>query len=267
MQFYKDHFGNEDSVYFLATIGNESRGFISFDLTRKIVQTHRLFVKQCNEYDDIVFELLSYSSQQLKSLGKEYFQTFFVTTLNIKEQLEEDGFKVYPRVKMVYDLIGNEIPEHSLDAAYQVEKFTLEKLDEELQIIVEANKGTLDGEIFRQFSDLESVKELFYRGKMDGERLNVNSPILLKDGKIAGVNIIANFNPDQSYVWIIALLPEHRGKGLGKYLMLKAHDNCKKDNVKEMILDVTLGNKAAHGLYTKLGYKETSRYLTVLKKY
>jgi ribosomal protein S18 acetylase RimI-like enzyme len=267
LQAFEEHFKKDDSIYFLAIMNEESKGFISCDITKKIVQTNRLFVKKCKEYDEVILELLSYTSNQLESLNKKYFQTFFVTSLNIRQQLEKDNFKVYPRVKMVYDLKENQIPEHFLNPDYQHDNFTLDELDEELQIIVDSNIGTLDGEIFVQFSDLDSIKELFYRGRMDGERRRSDSPIVKIGDKIVGVNIISNISDTASYVWIIALLPEHRGKGLGKYLMLKAHDNCKKANVEQMVLDVTLDNKVAHGLYKKLGYKETMRYFTVLKEY
>ncbi|NHJ47284.1 MAG: GNAT family N-acetyltransferase [Asgard group archaeon] len=267
LQVFEKHFNKDDSIYFLAFVNGETKGYISLDITTRIIQTGGLFVEKCEEYDNILLELLSYSSKELQSLNKEFFQCFFVRSLNIKQQLENDNFNVYPRVKMVYDLIENEIPEHSLHPEYKLDYFTLDKLDEELQVVVDANVSTLDGEIFRQFSDLDSLKELFSRGRMDTDRCRPDSPIVIKDGKIVGVNIIANNTETAAYVWIIALLPEHRGKGIGKYLMLKSHDNCKNAGKNQMVLDVTLGNKVAHGLYQKLGYKETMRYLCVLKKY
>ncbi|NHJ41109.1 MAG: GNAT family N-acetyltransferase [Asgard group archaeon] len=267
LKVYEEHFNREDSIYFLATINEESKGFISCDIWDKIIKTNRLFAKKCKEYDDIIFELLSFTYNQLKSLNKKYFQIFIVNSLKISQRLENDNFKVNPRVRMVYDLKENQMPENTLNSAYQVDHFTLDKLDEELQIVIDAFKGTLDGEIFVQFADLTSIKELFYRSKMDGENCRADSPIIKKDDKIVGVNIISNISDKASYVWIIAILPEHRGNGLGKYLMLKSHENCKKAGVEQMVLDVTLANETAHSLYQKIGYKETMRYLNVLKKY
>jgi ribosomal protein S18 acetylase RimI-like enzyme len=267
IQFYKDHFNNENSIYFIATVDKKTEGFMSFDITKKIIRTHRLFVKDCEENDALAFELISHTFNQLQSLEKEIFQIFFVKNFNLEQRLVENDFNVYHRVKMVYDLEENQIPAYSLDPTYQTANFTLDKLDEELQIIIDANKNSLDGEVFHQFSNMDLLKELFYDGKMDTDRLRSDSLILLKDNKIVGVNIVANLSESDAYIWVIALLEEHRGKGLGKYLMFKAHENCKNANVERINLDVTIENDAAYNLYKKLGYRETNRYLTVIKKY
>ena len=267
IQAYEEHFNREDSVYFLATADEVPKGFMSCDITEKIIQTNRLFVKKCEEYDEVIYELISQVSKQLESLKKEFLQIFFVTSLKVKQKLIENDFAVYPRVKMVYDLKENQIPEFRLNPDYQLSYFTLDKLDEELLIIVDANKNHIDGEIFRQFSNLDILRKFFFRSNKDISRVRTDSPIILKDDKIVGINIVINLSDTASYIWIIALLPEYRGKGLGKYLMLKAHENCQKANVDQMILDVTVDNFIAFNLYKKLGYKETMRYLTVLKKY
>ncbi|MFW9924460.1 MAG: GNAT family N-acetyltransferase, partial [Candidatus Thorarchaeota archaeon] len=145
--------------------------------------------------------------------------------------------------------------------------FTLENLDEELQVVIDANRNHIDGEIFRQFENMDDLKDLFYASNINPNRLRSDSPIVLLNNKVVGINIVVNQSETASYVWIISLLKEHRGKGLGKFLMLKAHENCKKANVEKMILDVTAANTTAYNLYKKLGYSETIRYLTVIKKF
>ena len=204
---------------------------------------------------------------QLASLKKKYLQIFTVESLKLEQKLVENDFAVFQRVKMIYDLKEKQIPETSLDTDYMLDYFTLDRLDEELQVVIDTNKNTIDRNIFVQFSSLDLLKELFYDSKLDGKRLRTDSPILLKDDKIIGVNIVSNISETASYIWIIALLEEHRGKGLGKYLMLIAHENCKNANVDQIILDVTADNVAAYNLYKKLGYEVTNRYLTVIKKY
>lgn len=267
IQAFEVHFNREDSAYFLATFKDVPKGFMSLDITETIIQTNNLFIKKFEKSDEIIYELISSVTKQLKSLKKEYLQIFFVHNLKIKQQLMENNFAVYTRVKMVYDLKENKIPEFTLDPDYVLSYFTLEKLDEELQIIVDTNKNNIDGEIFPQFSNLDILRKFFFRSNKDIDRLRTDSPVILKDDKIVGVNIVVNFSDTNSYIWSIALLPGHRRKGLGKYLMLKAHEICKKAGVDQMILDVTVDNVAAYNLYKNLGYKETMRYLSVLKKY
>jgi len=267
IQAFENQFKKEDSIYFLATINAEAKGFMSCEFAKELIHTTALFVKKGEDFNDIVFELISYVSEQLESFKKNFLLIYFVNNLKLESKLKENDFIVYQRVKMVYNLKENQIPEYSLNSDYQLSYFTLDKLDEELQIVVDANKNNIDGDIFRQFSSLDTLKEFFFSRKMDSDKLRSDSPILLKKGKIVGVNIITNLSETASYVWIIALLSNHRGKGLGKYLMFKAHENCKSANVDQMILDVTVDNAAAFNLYKNLEYKETNRYLTVLKKY
>jgi len=267
IQAFEKHFNREDTVYYLATVDDELFGYMSFGISNKLIHTHGLHIINGKNHDDLVFELITKVSNLLKSRKKEYLLIYNIQNLALEAKLKKSDFAVYQRVTMVYDLKENQMPEFNLDSEYHYDCFTLDRLDEELQIIVDANKNHIDGDIFKQFSTLENLKEFFYESKMDSERLRSDSPIVLRNGKVIGVNIITNLSESESYVWIIALLSEHRGKGLGKYLMLKAHENCKNTNIKQMILDVTIDNVAAFNLYKNLGYKETKRYLTVVKNY
>ena len=111
IQAFKVHFNREDSVYFLATFKDVPKGFMSLDITEKIIQTNNLFIKKCEKYDEIIYELISRVTKQLESLKKEYLQIFFVHSLKIRQKFVENNFAVYTRVKMVYDLKENKIPE------------------------------------------------------------------------------------------------------------------------------------------------------------
>ncbi|MFH1327941.1 MAG: N-acetyltransferase [Candidatus Bathyarchaeota archaeon] len=61
----------------------------------------------------------------------------------------------------------------------------------------------------------------------------------------------------------IAILPEHRGKGLGTNIMMVALDESKRYGCSETYLEVRPSNSNAIALYEKLGYsfiKEISSY-------
>ncbi len=267
IQVYEKQFNNVDFLFFLAKVNDESKGFMSCEITGEIIRTHILFVAKSEKYDDLVFEIITQVSKKLEKLQRKYFQVFFVNSLQLEQKFVDIDFSVYHRVRMVNDLKEDMKSKLSLDSKYQPGNFILEKLDEELLVIVDANKNTLDGEIFQQFSSLDVLKDFFHRSNIAEERLRADSPIIIHKNKIVGVNIVTNISETASYIWIVALIAEYRGKGLGKYLMLKAHENCKNTNVDQMILDVTIDNVAAYNLYKNLGYKETNRYITVVKNY
>ncbi|MEO1025665.1 MAG: GNAT family N-acetyltransferase [Pseudomonadota bacterium] len=61
------------------------------------------------------------------------------------------------------------------------------------------------------------------------------------------------------YVNALALLPGHRGQGVGRRLMADAEQRAKAAGVDRMSIQVFGQNTGAHALYTRLGYVETAR--------
>lgn len=78
--------------------------------------------------------------------------------------------------------------------------------------------------------------------------------------------IVGYANPviDGTEGWIggVGVAPKHRGRGIGKELMLKAEDLCRANGVREVSLEVIEGNDRAQRLYEGLGYVSTRKYLT-----
>jgi ribosomal protein S18 acetylase RimI-like enzyme len=77
--------------------------------------------------------------------------------------------------------------------------------------------------------------------------------------------IVGYVNPvlDGPEVWIggVGVIPGHRGRGLGKKLMLAAEEFSRSRGVGTSLLEVIEGNEAAMSLYRSLGYRETRRFL------
>ena len=63
----------------------------------------------------------------------------------------------------------------------------------------------------------------------------------------------------KGHVISIAVLEEHRGKGLGTRLMTTAHEELQKKSASEVYLEVRVSNTEAVTLYEKLGYRTTGR--------
>lgn len=51
--------------------------------------------------------------------------------------------------------------------------------------------------------------------------------------------------------------PVHRGEGIARSLMLRAHDHAARNGVARLILDVLPSRTAVIGFYRRLGYVET----------
>ena len=61
------------------------------------------------------------------------------------------------------------------------------------------------------------------------------------------------------YICGVAMLPEHRGRGVGSRLMALAEEQALELGFEKLSLIVFEQNVAAHRLYQRLGYKEVAR--------
>ncbi len=65
--------------------------------------------------------------------------------------------------------------------------------------------------------------------------------------------------PGTWYVDLLAVPPEHRGKGLGTKLLTFADETGRKLGKRGMSVIVSDGNASARRLYDRCGYRETAR--------
>jgi [ribosomal protein S18]-alanine N-acetyltransferase len=63
----------------------------------------------------------------------------------------------------------------------------------------------------------------------------------------------------KGHIVSVAVLQEHRGKGVGSKLLELAHAEMVKKSASECYLEVRVSNEEAIALYQKLGYKVTGR--------
>ena len=73
---------------------------------------------------------------------------------------------------------------------------------------------------------------------------------LLRAGRYAGFADITAFG----------VLPEHRGRGYGRQMLLDVLDTLPAENWKHIVIDVVTENRNALGLYRSVGFKETRTY-------
>lgn len=85
--------------------------------------------------------------------------------------------------------------------------------------------------------------------------------VALKDGKIVGY---ANPVIDGKEAWIggLGVRPPFRSRGIGAKLMSAAEDMCRKRGAQTVLLEVIEGNTRAQGLYERLGYRPTKKFIT-----
>ena len=242
-------------------------GFTLLYVDELHIEEYMHYFKETSHKDEALVELLEAAARKANKIGKKLYQSFFVKNLNLKKILEERGFETYTRARMSYNVPEDYSTKYNLDVYYKLSNFTPERLDNIKDVIVQANKNHIDGDIFIQFSDYETLSRFINRSLGDLSRLREDSPIVLYGDQIVGVNLVVMLSDTQAYIWDIAVLNEHQRKGLGKALMNKAIEICAQKEISEIHLDVTIANHKAFNFYNKLGFVENSRYLTVIKKF
>ncbi len=63
------------------------------------------------------------------------------------------------------------------------------------------------------------------------------------------------FVPGEAHITTIAVHPEWRGRGLGKYILLMAIQQALRNRIRFVTLEVRVSNRIAQQLYTDLGFR------------
>jgi ribosomal protein S18 acetylase RimI-like enzyme len=128
-------------------------------------------------------------------------------------------------------------------------------------------KGELDAlvnaqnEIFSDYIAPMRSSKAFFVDFMQSVGSRMENLIIATDGG----RIVGYVNPvvDGQEAWIggVGVVPGHRGRGLGRRLMLAAEEFSQSKGAGTSILEVIQGNQAAQNLYRSLGYQEMRTYV------
>lgn len=75
----------------------------------------------------------------------------------------------------------------------------------------------------------------------------------------AGGMVMARVAADEAEILTICVTPDARRRGLGRALLLAAHDEALHRGARKLFLEVADHNDPAHRLYTALGFVEVGR--------
>jgi [ribosomal protein S18]-alanine N-acetyltransferase len=96
-------------------------------------------------------------------------------------------------------------------------------------------------------------REAFYN---EIEQNHLSTYLVVEDGErvagYCGVWLVV----DEAHITNVAVLPDYRGQGLGEALMQRIMKIAKEVGARVMTLEVRVSNKAAQGLYRKMGFQD-----------
>lgn len=148
----------------------------------------------------------------------------------------------------------------STGASYAFSEYKM-KLGEGKCNIVEKNitvrkaKNSDAEEIGRQNSIFFGSPDIQLEYPEDQEKYNKITYMIELKGKTIG-KIRVDSDGDSSYIYGFGILPEYRGKGYGREALAATLDLIKKNNIRNIYLDVAAKNNTALNLYTSCGFRQ-----------
>ncbi|MFT4006457.1 MAG: GNAT family N-acetyltransferase [Lacrimispora sp.] len=154
-------------------------------------------------------------------------------------------------------------------AVYNVSEFEMYLHDESFEI----NKKRLCNINLRKASNADAFEiarqnAVYFGDCVEEENENI---LLPEDEEKRGMTIYLAKKDDQTVgkvhlqlvnglggIYGLGVLPEHRGNGFGRAILLEAIEKLKAANATEIMLQVAAGNGTALNLYKSCGFRETS---------
>ncbi len=103
------------------------------------------------------------------------------------------------------------------------------------------------------FNDCWSIKSL--ESQLSSEQ---NICVLYEENDEPVAYALGNEICGEAELYRIAVLKQHRGKGLGKRMMNEFLSECRRRNAEKVFLEVRSRNEAAVSLYKKSGFEQIS---------
>lgn len=169
--------------------------------------------------------------------------------------------RYYKRYRMEFDLIRTTIPRFDLPDGFRWQSWDAVVRDEHAMVKFRSFNETIDADVFPAFRDYVSCKMLMQAISERADFLPLSTWLAVSDmNAIVGpipVGTIQGVTPSQCVGAIqnVGVVPEFRGFGLGKALLVKSLHGFQESGLKRVTLSVTARNQNALTLYHKCGFR------------
>lgn len=176
------------------------------------------------------------------------------------------GFSLYPRQFMILNLANGASVRSGAPAGFRIENWDERHFASCADLIHRAYADHVDGEINDQYRSREgAMKFLKNIVLLPGcGQFEQRASFVLYDqlnARLAGVVLTSMVAKGTGHTTQLCVLPEYRGRGLGKQLMSASIDALRRMRATELSLTVTSNNKNAVDLYDKLGFRTLKSFL------
>lgn len=256
---------------FCAYLDGALCGFISGSHQGEVLEVVSLYVLESSYDLNCGFELVKALTEKAFSLDFKHFRFQrklpFTKEPTFEENLKKEGYLIFPRNEMFLEVKDVLDYSFTLPSGYSFEPFTIEKVDEIMQVVVDSNPiEHPDSHIHPEMRSVEVTKRVFGGFTENFTKLDLTlNPQIMFEGKIIGISLVFSFQKDVAYIGEMCVHPDHQRKGLGKALMMNILQECSRKGIKRMGLAVTTSNTGAYQLYVRNGFKITDNLLVIIK--
>ena len=256
---------------FCAYIEGAICGFITGTPQGEVLEVVSLYVLPKSYEHNAAYNLMKSLSILAFYLNFNYLRLQMKLPFNkepsFEDNLVKNGFKIITRNEMFLEITDVLDYSFTFPEGYTIEPFTIERLDELMQVIVDSNPVEHpDHDIYPEFKEVESAKQFLGRATDDFSAITpLLNPQLVFDGKIVGTSLVFTFPNKAAYIGDISVHPDYQRKGLGRALLKNIILECSRKGVTKIGLAVTTSNEGAYKLYTSEGFKVTTETLAIIK--
>jgi ribosomal protein S18 acetylase RimI-like enzyme len=259
---------SEKIVIFTLEVDKDLKAFCLCEITNEIVKMHHFKLKETH-VEKYFFQLVSHVFNYGKKFQHKIFrcERDFDPEPELLEQFTKSDYSAHERILMTLQLKDFKEENFKLNENYTYNININQNLEEIASCIYESVKDTIDAQIYSEYGDIETIRNLF--GFKNKDRHDYNEPasvLIFNNKKLVGINLVGLDGDKKAYISQLAINPNHRRKHLGKYAMIKSILALIEMEKELLYLHVTVGNQAQF-LYESLGFKKVESRWIILKQY
>jgi ribosomal protein S18 acetylase RimI-like enzyme len=173
------------------------------------------------------------------------------------------GIRYFRRYRMEFDFARGSLPQATLPAGYHWLPWHRRFLDRHSLVKFASFQAEIDSQVFPCLGELDGCRKLMREICKQSSFLPQATWLITHRfddwGEITDCATIQGLgkSPLLGAVQNVGVVPEHRGHGLGRALVLKALEGFQAAGLKRVYLEVTAENKQAVALYQSIGFRLT----------
>jgi GNAT superfamily N-acetyltransferase len=205
-------------------------------------------------------EFIRLTSEYLRKEDSYLYRVYLVEDADPKllNTLKDNGFDVYRREEMVYEL-NKEIETTSLPTGFNFVDYSKSRSQENRDVSKDSYIDDCDGRVYPEMFENKDDNYVVDNSEY--------SPHIEYKNKYVGISNTEKISESELLIHGLSIRKDFQSNGLGKAIMKEILIRATKDNLKKVYLTVSMDNLKAVSLYQKLGFKSFKVFYAINRVY